>query len=126
MSCHREENVENKKNFRNLINIIEYLNNNFNYKIVVSVHPRIRDRINKINRKKLKNVLFSKPFSFSDYLNLQINSKIILSDSGTINEEASILNLNAINIRHSHERPEADEEAVSLLTGLDLKGLVEQ
>ena len=121
ISCHREENVENKKNFRNLINIIEYLNNNFNYKIVVSVHPRIRDRINKINRKKLKNVLFSKPFSFSDYLNLQINSKIILSDSGTINEEASILNLNAINIRHSHERPEADEEAVSLLTGLDLK-----
>ena len=121
ISCHREENVENKKNFRNLINIIEYLNNNFNYKIVVSVHPRIRDRINKINRKKLKNVLFSKPFSFSDYLNLQINSKIVLSDSGTINEEASILNLNAINIRHSHERPEADEEAVSLLTGLDLK-----
>ena len=93
ISCHREENVENKKNFRNLINIIEYLNNNFNYKIVVSVHPRIRDRINKINRKKLKNVLFSKPFSFSDYLNLQINSKIILSDSGTINE-ASILDLN--------------------------------
>ena len=121
ISCHREENVENKKNFRNLINIIEYLNNNFNYKIIVSVHPRIRDKINKINRKNLKNVLFSKPFSFSDYLNLQINSKIILSDSGTINEEASILNLNAINIRHSHERPEADEEAVSLLTGLDLE-----
>ncbi len=121
ISCHREENVENKKNFRNLINIIEYLNNNFNYKIIVSVHPRIRDKINKINRKNLKNVLFSKPFSFSDYLNLQINSKIILSDSGTINEEASILNLNAINLRHSHERPEADEEAVSLLTGLDLE-----
>ncbi len=121
ISCHREENVENKKNFRNLIGIIEYLNNNFNYKIIVSVHPRIRDKINKINRKNLKNVLFSKPFSFSDYLNLQINSKIILSDSGTINEEASILNLNAINIRHSHERPEADEEAVSFLTGLDLK-----
>ena len=121
ISCHREENVENKKNFKNLINIIEYLNNKFNYKIIVSVHPRIRDKINKINRKNLKNVLFSKPFSFSDYLNLQINSKIILSDSGTINEEASILNLNAINIRHSHERPESDEEAVSLLTGLDLE-----
>ena len=121
MSCHREENVENKKNFRNLVKIIKYLNDNFNYKIVVSVHPRIKDKINKINRKNLKNVLFSKPFSFSDYLNLQINSKIVLSDSGTINEEASILDLKAINIRNSHERPEADEEAVTLLTGLDLE-----
>tara|TARA_B100001769_G_C22090452_1_gene588111 strand:- start:346 stop:1470 length:1125 start_codon:yes stop_codon:yes gene_type:complete len=121
MSCHREENVENKKNFRNLVKIIKYLNDNFNYKIVVSVHPRIKDKINKINRKNLKNVLFSKPFSFSDYLNLQINSKIVLSDSGTINEEASILDLKAINIRSSHERPEADEEAVTLLTGLDLE-----
>ena len=121
ISCHREENVENKKNFRNLVKIIKYLNDNFNYKIVVSVHPRIKDKINKINRKNLKNVLFSKPFSFSDYLNLQINSKIVLSDSGTINEEASILDLKAINIRNSHERPEADEEAVTLLTGLDLE-----
>ena len=121
ISCHREENVENKKNFRNLVKIIKYLNDNFNYKIVVSVHPRIKDKINKINRKNLKNVLFSKPFSFSDYLNLQINSKIVLSDSGTINEEASILDLKAINIRSSHERPEADEEAVTLLTGLDLE-----
>lgn len=121
MSCHREENVENKKNFKNLVKIIKHLNDNFNYKIVVSVHPRIKDKINKINRKNLKNVLFSKPFSFSDYLNLQINSKIVLSDSGTINEEASILDLKAINIRSSHERPEADEEAVTLLTGLDLE-----
>ena len=121
ISCHREENVENKKNFRNLVKIIKYLNDNFNYKIVVSVHPRIKDKINKINEKNLKNVLFSKPFSFSDYLNLQINSKIVLSDSGTINEEASILDLKAINIRSSHERPEADEEAVTLLTGLDLE-----
>ena len=124
ISCHREENVENKKNFRNLVKIIKYLNDNFNYKIVVSVHPRIKDKINKINRKNLKNVLFSKPFSFSDYLNLQINSKIVLSDSGTINEEASILDLKAINIRSSHERPEADEEAVTLLTGLDLERVV--
>ena len=121
MSCHREENVENKKNFKNLVKIIKHLNDNFNYKIVISVHPRIKDKINKINRKNLKNVLFSKPFSFSDYLNLQINSKIVLSDSGTINEEASILDLKAINIRSSHERPEADEEAVTLLTGLDLE-----
>ncbi len=124
ISCHREENVENKKNFRNLVKIIKYLNDNFNYKIVVSVHPRIKDKINKINRKNLKNVLFSKPFSFSDYLNLQINSKIVLSDSGTINEEASILDLEAINIRNSHERPEADEEAVTLLTGLDLERVI--
>ena len=121
MSCHREENVENKKNFKNLVKIIKHLNDNFNYKIVISVHPRIKDKIKKINKKNLKYVLFSKPFSFSDYLNLQINSKIVLSDSGTINEEASILDLKAINIRSSHERPEADEEAVTLLTGLDLE-----
>ena len=121
LSSHREENVDNVANFNNLLNIFKLLNDNYNYKIIVSVHPRIRDKVEKINKKKLNKIIFCKPFSFTDYIKLQINSKMVLSDSGTINEESSILNFKAINIRNSHERPEADEEGTSIMSGLDVE-----
>ncbi len=121
LSSHREENIEHEKNFEKLINIIKYLSIVLNNKVVVSVHPRVQKKIKNINISKNKNVFFSKPFSFTDYINLQINSKLVLSDSGTINEEASILGFNAINLRNSHERPEADEEGATIMTGLDVE-----
>ena len=121
LSSHREENVDDKDNFKKLINVIDLLNENYNIKVVISVHPRIKDKIKKIDKKKFKNVIFSNPFCFTDYLNLQINSKVVLSDSGTINEETSILNLKSVNLRFSHERPEAEEQGASIMTGLDLE-----
>ena len=120
-SSHREENVENSVNFKNLVNIFNDLNDNFNYKIVVSVHPRIKSKIENLNKKKLNKIIFCKPFSFTDYIKLQINSKMVISDSGTINEESSILDFKAINLRNSHERPEADEEGTSIMTGLNVQ-----
>jgi len=121
LSCHREENVDSEENFNKLLNIIRFLNNNYNYKIVISVHPRIRDKIKSINKNNLNKIIFCKPFPFTDYVKLQKNSKIVLSDSGTINEESSILNFQAINIRNAHERPEADEEGTTIMSALDLK-----
>lgn len=119
LSSHREENVANTENFKNLLNILNLLNELYNYKIVVSVHPRIRDRVENLNKKRFTKIIFCKPFSFTDYIKLQINSKMVISDSGTINEESSILGFKAINIRNSHERPEADEEGTSIMTGLN-------
>lgn len=120
-SSHREENVESSVNFKNLVDIFSLLNDTFNYKIVVSVHPRIKSKIENLNKKKLNKIIFCKPFSFTDYIKLQINSKMVISDSGTINEESSILGFKAINLRNSHERPEADEEGTSIMTGLDVQ-----
>ena len=119
LSSHREENVENLKNFKNLLEILQILNDFFKVKVVVSVHPRIQDRIKKINKDKLNKIIFCKPFSFTDYLKLQIDAKVVLSDSGTINEEASILNFKAINLRNSHERPESDEEGTTIMSSLE-------
>tara|TARA_B100000787_G_scaffold169662_1_gene161618 strand:- start:1177 stop:2301 length:1125 start_codon:yes stop_codon:yes gene_type:complete len=120
LSSHREENVDSVENFTMLTNIIKFLNHKYKYKVIVSVHPRIRDKIKNLSKKDLNKIIFCKPFSFTDYIKLQQNSKVVLSDSGTLNEESSILNFDAINLRNSHERPEADEEAVTLMTGLDL------
>ena len=119
LSAHREENISSEKNFLNLCSIIKKISEIFDLPVIVTTHPRTR---NMINAKKIefnKNVLLEKPFSLSDYLNLQINSKTVLSDSGTISEESSILRFSALNIRETHERPEAMEEAAVMMTGLD-------
>tara|TARA_B100000787_G_C16194469_1_gene299750 strand:- start:1581 stop:2705 length:1125 start_codon:yes stop_codon:yes gene_type:complete len=121
VSAHREENIENEDRLKNIISIIEYLSDNHKLPIIVSTHPRLRKKLNKYSK---KNVILHKPFSFTDYVNLQNNSKIILSDSGTINEEASILGLNAINLRETHERPEANEEAITIMTGTNLRNVI--
>ena len=121
VSAHREENIESNDRLKNIFNIIEYLSDNHNLPIIVSTHPRLRKKLKGYSK---KNIILHKPFSFTDYVNLQKNSKIVISDSGTINEEASILGFNAINLREAHERPEANEEAVTIMTGTNLRNVI--
>lgn len=119
VSSHREENINNSKNFEGLICSLNQIAENYNFPIIVSTHPRTR---NMLDAKKLKthnNIQFLKPLGFSDYNALQYHSFAVLSDSGTISEESSILNFNALNIREAHERPEAMEEASVIMVGLN-------
>ena len=119
-SVHREENVDNNKQLKKIIFILNDLSNINKCKIIFSLHPRTKKRIEKNLLKLNKNIKMIKPLSFTDYNNLQINSKFVVSDSGTINEEASILNFPAINLRETHERHEVNEEQSTIMTGLDL------
>ena len=120
VSSHRQENIENKKNFSKILSIIEGIEDKFGLPVIISTHPRTRKKLDSSKKKFSKNINFLKPLSFSDYIKLQMESKLVLSDSGTINEEASILNFNAINIRESYERPESAEEGSTILTGLSM------
>jgi len=120
VSFHREENVQYQK-LQNLNQILEYLSNTFNYPIIFSTHPRTKKIIKKLGIKFNKKVKLIKPLSFTDYNNLQLNSYLTLSDSGTISEEASILKFNALNLRENHERHEAMEEAVVMMIGTDMR-----
>ena len=101
--------------------VLDGLIEEFELPIVVSTHPRTKKRIDSLDRKFDKRINFSKPMSFSDYNNLQLNAKVTLSDSGTISEESSILNFPALNIREAHERPEAMEEAAVIMTGMNIE-----
>lgn len=121
VSSHRQENIENKKNFSKILSIIEGIEDKFGLPVIISTHPRTRKKLDSSKKKFSKNINFLKPLSFSDYIKLQMESKLVLSDSGTINEEASILNFNAINIRESYERPESAEEGSTILTGLSME-----
>tara|TARA_Y100000768_G_C23930781_1_gene659987 strand:+ start:41 stop:1165 length:1125 start_codon:yes stop_codon:yes gene_type:complete len=118
-SIHREETVESKKSLNTVFKIINSICQNEKNKVVLSTHPRLKKKINKYKFDK-KNLIINKPFNFSDYCNLQKNAKIVISDSGTINEEASILKFKAINLRNTHERHEANEESPTLMSGIDL------
>ncbi len=119
VSCHREENIDYDSNFNNLIECLNKLAEIFKFEIIFSTHPRTRKIIEQ-KKPKLNNlVTLIEPLGFSDYNNLQINSFVVISDSGTISEESSILNFKALNIRDSHERPEAMEESSVILTGLN-------
>ncbi len=127
ISFHREEHLDNKKKLSSFFKLIDLLDNNYKLDIVISTHYKLRDRINDMKKNfKSNKIKFLKPFSYSDYCNLMLNSFVVLSDSGTINEEASIMSINAINLRESHERPEADEEAVVPISGLDLNLILNQ
>ena len=119
VSLHREENIENDENFSKIKNILNSLSEEFQIPIIFSTHPRTRKKLD--SKKYSPLIRFLNPLSFSDYNNLQINSKLVLSDSGTISEESSILNFPAINIREVHERPEAMEEASVILSGLSVE-----
>ena len=120
VSSHREENIEDTEMFNNLIDILKFLVDQYNCEVIVSTHPRTQKKIDNLNLSIDKKIRFLKPLSFSDYNNLQINAKVVLSDSGTISEESSILNFPALNIREAHERPEAMEEASVMLVGLNV------
>ena len=120
ISIHREENVDKKSSLKTILKTFDKIASTFKCPLIVSTHPRTKDRINKLQYNKLNNLIrFEKPFNFTDYMKLQINSKCVLSDSGTITEEASILNFPAMMLRNSHERPEGMDEGTLIMSGFD-------
>lgn len=119
VSSHREENVDSNKKLKKMIILLEDLFEEYKLPIIFSTHPRTKERLKSLKFKISNNIKFMKPFAFTDYINLQMNSKCVLSDSGTITEEASILKFPALNIRDAHERPEGFEEAAVMMTGID-------
>ena len=119
VSAHREENINSEKNFKGLMDSLNAIAEKFGYPIIVSTHPRTRNMIDLKKFDMRPEVQFLKPLGFHDYNALQMRSYAVLSDSGTISEESSILNFRALNIRDAHERPEAMEEASVMMVGMN-------
>ncbi len=126
MSVHREENVDSPKNFSDLLESIEEISKQYGMPIIISTHPRTRIKLEEVGYKESnKLVRFAKPFGFHEYNKLQMEAFCVISDSGTISEESSILNIPAITIRQAHERPEGMDEGTLIMSGLNKDRIIE-
>lgn len=126
MSIHREENVDSPKNFTDLLDSIDAITEKYKYPIIISTHPRTKKKLEEMGYEEKNEYLrFAKPFGFHEYNQLQLNAYCVISDSGTITEESSILKIPAITIRQAHERPEGNDEGTLIMTGLNKDRILE-
>ena len=121
MSSHREENIEDKNMFAKLVDTINFITEKYKLPLIISLHPRTKNKLIENEIKFNEHVRLTKPLGYFDYMSLQLNAKVVLSDSGTITEESSIMNFPALNIRQTHERQEGMEEGTVIMSGLNSK-----